>query len=36
MNLRQNKMDKRKSGMALPERELKIMKSEMETGARQL
>lgn len=36
MNLRQNKMDKRKSGMALPERELKIMKSEMETGAWQL
>ena len=29
-------MDKRKSGMALPEKELKIMKSEMETGARQL
>ena len=27
-------MDKRKSEMALPERELKIMKSEMETGVR--
>jgi len=36
MILKQNKMDKRKSGMALPERELKIMKSEMETGERQL
>ena len=29
-------MVKRKSGMALSQRELKIMKSEMETGARQL
>lgn len=36
MILKQNKMDKRKSEMALPERELKIMKSEMETGVRQL
>ena len=36
MILKQNKMDKRKSEMALPQRELKIMKSEMEIGARQL
>jgi len=32
MILKQNKMDKRKSEMALLQRELKIMKSEMETG----
>ena len=36
MILKQNKMDKRKSDMALSQRELKIMKSEMEIGARQL
>jgi len=36
MILKKNKMDKRKNGIALPQRKLKIMKSEMEIGARQL